>query len=73
MEHNSGGLEDDVPLQMGDFQVPAVDFPGCNDDWWDILLDICWGRPQIGWEFSLSGFDFTFWGGFSQNYEHEGP
>ena len=34
MEHNSGGLEDDVPLQMGDFQVPvpAVDFPGCNAD-----------------------------------------
>ncbi len=32
MEHNNGGLEDDFPFQTGDFQVPAVNFPGCN--WW---------------------------------------
>ena len=24
-------LEDDFPLQLGDFQVPAVHFPGWND------------------------------------------
>ena len=28
MEHNIGGLEDDLPLQMGDFKVPAVNFQG---------------------------------------------
>ena len=27
-EPQNGGLEDDVPFQWGDFQVPAVHFPG---------------------------------------------
>ena len=28
MEHNNEGVEDDFPLQRGDFQVPAVNFSG---------------------------------------------
>ena len=30
MEPKNGGLEDDFPFQTGDFQVPAVNFPGCT-------------------------------------------
>ena len=30
MERNNGGFEDDFPLQMGDFLVPAVNFQGCT-------------------------------------------
>ncbi len=29
MKHNSEGLEDDFPFQIGDFQV-HVNFPGCK-------------------------------------------
>ena len=29
MEHNNGGLEDDFPFQLGDFQVNHVNLPGC--------------------------------------------
>ena len=28
MEPKNGGLEDDFPFQTGDFQVPAINFPG---------------------------------------------
>ncbi len=30
MEPEDEGLEDDFPFQTGDFQVPAVNFPGCT-------------------------------------------
>ena len=30
MEPQNGGLEDDVPFQLCDFSVPAVNFPGCR-------------------------------------------
>ena len=30
MEPKNGVLEDDFPFQTGDFQVPAVNFPGCT-------------------------------------------
>ena len=30
MEPQNGGLEDDVPFQLCDFSVPAVNFPGCG-------------------------------------------
>ena len=30
METKNRGLEDDFPFQTGDFQVPAVNFPGCK-------------------------------------------
>ena len=30
MESKNEGLEDDFPFQTGDFQVPAVHFPGCT-------------------------------------------
>ena len=33
MESRKGGLEDDFPFQLGDFEVPAVDFPGCTCQW----------------------------------------
>ena len=33
MEPKNRGLEDDVPFQFGDFQVPAVHFPGSKS--WD--------------------------------------
>ena len=29
MEPKNEGLEDDLPFQLGDFQVPAVNFHGC--------------------------------------------
>ena len=29
MAGKMGGLEDDFPFQLGDFLVPAVNFPGC--------------------------------------------
>jgi len=30
MEPENDDLEDDFPLQLGDFLVPAVHLPGCN-------------------------------------------
>ena len=30
MKPKNEGLEDDVPFQTGDFQVPAVNFLGCT-------------------------------------------
>ena len=30
MESKNGGLADDVPFQLGDFQVAAVKFQGCK-------------------------------------------
>ena len=30
MEPKNGGSEDDFPFQLGDFQVPAVNFPRCT-------------------------------------------
>ena len=30
MEPKNGGLEDDLPFQLGDFLVPAFNFPGCK-------------------------------------------
>ena len=31
MEPKDEGLEDGFPFHSGDFQVPAVNFPGCID------------------------------------------
>ena len=28
MEHNNEGLQDDFPFQLGEFELPAVHFPG---------------------------------------------
>ena len=30
MKHNNRGLEDYFPLQIGDFEIPAVNFQGCT-------------------------------------------
>ena len=35
MEHNDGGLEDDIPVQLGDFKVPCQ-FQGCSAPFSDI-------------------------------------
>ena len=34
MEPKNGGLEDDVPFQIGDFQVPAVSFCTGTSKFW---------------------------------------
>ena len=45
MEPKNGGLEDDFPFQTGDFQVPAVHFPGCNPP--TQIQAICGVRPSL--------------------------
>ena len=53
------GLEDDFPFQTGDFQVPAVHFPGCQKKRFGVQLPLI-GSHQIMKQLTYPSRKLTF-------------